>query len=341
MSVARSVIGKSVGNNPIELLTVTEPLDRKQDNRKIIVIMARQHPGETQGSYELRLSDPPAVPNSNPISRKGKREVKDMIRNTRQMRVMEISRVNSILPDKYQLALEPAPAIPSMPYVPESLDRKRMTMKQAMRDLKINTQTQTTPMGESTCRFRSITHFPSVDSAMERAEVEQHLRGIQILRQSRLNSTPYYASPEVWNDKPYDMKSDIWSLGCVIYEMAALRPPFQATDLQGLYKKVKAGVFDRIPSIYSSDLSSLIAQMLKISPSQRPSTDEILSNPVVTRHYNQGGLLPASTERKELLQTIKFNPYNLKALKDKLPRANYFKESQDRESSQDRIQAPR
>jgi murein tripeptide amidase MpaA len=51
ISVVRSVIGKSVGNNPIELLTITEPIDRKQDNRKIIVVMARQHPGETQGSY--------------------------------------------------------------------------------------------------------------------------------------------------------------------------------------------------------------------------------------------------------------------------------------------------
>jgi len=55
--------------------------------------------------------------------------------------------------------------------------------------------------------------------------------------------TPYYASPEVWKDKPYGPKSDIWSLGCVCYEMAALRPPFVATDLQGLYKKVCAGMF--------------------------------------------------------------------------------------------------
>ena len=43
--------------------------------------------------------------------------------------------------------------------------------------------------------------------------------------------TPYYASPEVWGDEPYDYKSDIWSLGCVLYEIIALRPPFRAEDM--------------------------------------------------------------------------------------------------------------
>jgi NIMA (never in mitosis gene a)-related kinase 1/4/5 len=53
--------------------------------------------------------------------------------------------------------------------------------------------------------------------------------------------TPYYASPEVWRDQPYDSKSDIWSLGCVLYESITLKPPFRAEDMAGLYKKVLAG----------------------------------------------------------------------------------------------------
>ena len=95
--------------------------------------------------------------------------------------------------------------------------------------------------------------------------------------------TPYYASPEVWQDQPYDMKSDIWSLGCVIYEMAALEPPFKATDLQSLYKKVKAGVFKPIPSTYSSDLSEMVNAMLKLRPKDRLTTDEILKHPCTLR----------------------------------------------------------
>lgn len=55
--------------------------------------------------------------------------------------------------------------------------------------------------------------------------------------------TPYYASPEVWEDKPYDFKSDMWSLGCVIYETVALKAPFKAESMNDLYKKVKSGKF--------------------------------------------------------------------------------------------------
>jgi NIMA (never in mitosis gene a)-related kinase 1/4/5 len=51
--------------------------------------------------------------------------------------------------------------------------------------------------------------------------------------------TPYYASPEVWRDEPYDYKSDIWSLGCLIYELCALLPPFRGKDMQALFNRVQ------------------------------------------------------------------------------------------------------
>jgi NIMA (never in mitosis gene a)-related kinase len=53
--------------------------------------------------------------------------------------------------------------------------------------------------------------------------------------------TPYYASPEVWADKPYSYKSDIWSVGCVMYELSALKPPFRGNNLEQLYSSVKKG----------------------------------------------------------------------------------------------------
>lgn len=55
--------------------------------------------------------------------------------------------------------------------------------------------------------------------------------------------TPYYASPEIWRDEPYDAKSDIWSFGCIIYEMCSLHPPFQGKDIEILYKRIKKGKF--------------------------------------------------------------------------------------------------
>jgi NIMA (never in mitosis gene a)-related kinase len=90
--------------------------------------------------------------------------------------------------------------------------------------------------------------------------------------------TPYYASPEVWKDRPYDAKSDIWSLGCVIYEMATLKPPFRAEDMDGLYKKVTKGSYQHIDEKYSKNLSETIKSMLQVNPIGRPSASQLLKN---------------------------------------------------------------
>ena len=97
----------------------------------------------------------------------------------------------------------------------------------------------------------------------------------KIARQDGLNytqaGTPYYASPEVWRDKPYDFKSDIWSLGCITYEMAALQLPFQAKDMASLYKTVTKGEFKNIPRQYSDQLGAIIGRMLTVRPKNRIS----------------------------------------------------------------------
>ena len=90
--------------------------------------------------------------------------------------------------------------------------------------------------------------------------------------------TPYYASPEVWKDRPYDNKSDIWSLGCVLYEMITLLPPFRATSMQGLSAKVTKGTYDAIPSSFSTDLSQAVKMCLQVIPAMRSSCGKILTS---------------------------------------------------------------
>ena len=58
---------------------------------------------------------------------------------------------------------------------------------------------------------------------------------------STQTGTPYYASPEVWGDKPYDYKSELWSVGCIFYELCTLRPPFRGQNLEQLFRNVTKG----------------------------------------------------------------------------------------------------
>lgn len=83
--------------------------------------------------------------------------------------------------------------------------------------------------------------------------------------------TPYYTSPEIWNNYHYDGRVDIWSLGCLLYELTTLHPPFLANDLPGLSKKVTMGYYDPVPQIYSKNLSELIKKCLNTKMNNRPT----------------------------------------------------------------------
>lgn len=88
--------------------------------------------------------------------------------------------------------------------------------------------------------------------------------------------TPYYMSPEVLLDKPFTPQSDVWSVGCVIYELCAKHPPFQAKTHIQLSQKIREGKYPPLPSIYSATLSKTIAACLNMNYLQRPTTSTLL-----------------------------------------------------------------
>ncbi len=145
--------------------------------------------------------------------------------------------------------------------------------------------------------------------------------------------TPYYASPEIWKDLPYDNKSDIWSLGCVLYEMITLRPPFRAKNIDELYKKVLSGDIESLPSKFSNDLYEVVLLLMKVNSNKRPNCNDILNNALVKKRIeffkamknneNEGDLLNIDEkEEQALLKTIRI-PKNLLFLPNQLPKPNY------------------
>ena len=145
--------------------------------------------------------------------------------------------------------------------------------------------------------------------------------------------TPYYASPEVWNDESYTNKSDIWSLGCVLYEMICLTPPFKAESMDGLYHKIIKGKYNKIPEKYSKELNEILKLLFNVNPKERPSCDELLKNSIIKNRIeffeenNKFNDDINNNEESELLKTIKISK-NLLFLSGRLPKANYNNENE-------------
>ncbi|NXK53705.1 NEK3 kinase, partial [Chauna torquata] len=95
--------------------------------------------------------------------------------------------------------------------------------------------------------------------------------------------TPYYVPPEIWESMPYNNKSDIWSLGCILYELCTLRHPFQANSWKQLILKICKGSYNPLPSHYSYELHYLIKEMFKRNPKNRPSASTILARSCLTK----------------------------------------------------------
>ena len=141
---------------------------------------------------------------------------------------------------------------------------------------------------------------------------------------STQTGTPYYASPEVWRDEAYDHKSDIWSFGCIIYEMTTLKPPFRAQSMEGLFKKVNKGVYEKIPKQYSKELSEIIKKMLQVNPKLRTDSNELLKDQNLIEHLDEhlNFINEENSTNSIFLSTIKI-PKNIENFSFVMPKPNY------------------
>ena len=93
--------------------------------------------------------------------------------------------------------------------------------------------------------------------------------------------TPYYMSPEVIREEEYDYATDIWSLGCLVYEMAQLHVPFQGDNLWLLGINIQQGNYEPIDQIYSQELRDHVDSMLQKQPSMRPTAATITNTRIM------------------------------------------------------------
>ena len=114
--------------------------------------------------------------------------------------------------------------------------------------------------------------------------------------------TPYYLSPEILENKPYDSKSDIWALGVLLYEMMTFKMPFNANSLPMLSVKIMRGNYIPPPTIYTKDLRELVAKCLTVDAKLRPTIDEILKMPLIQNRIRS--FLDEVQYNKEFSKTI-------------------------------------
>ncbi|CAL4075819.1 unnamed protein product, partial [Meganyctiphanes norvegica] len=124
--------------------------------------------------------------------------------------------------------------------------------------------------------------------------------------------TPYYMSPELFAGVPYNHKSDMWSLGCCLYELVTLKNAFQARDMAALINRISRGKVNIIPSQYSQELQFLLDSLLSRAPSKRPSAHSVLQKKYIRKHIRcflndtksngkgDDGFLNKSTETESL-----------------------------------------
>ena len=132
--------------------------------------------------------------------------------------------------------------------------------------------------------------------------------------------TPYYMSPEIWGGLPYGAGCDVWALGCLLYELAAQRVPFQGHSRSDLERRVRMGHYNQTPNKrYSSELWELVRSMLRVRPSARATMAAVHA---VALTHDDSTRLPSIVANAQMLRTIRMMP-TVQQLTDRMPAPQY------------------
>ena len=130
--------------------------------------------------------------------------------------------------------------------------------------------------------------------------------------------TPYYVSPEMCKNRPYNEKSDIWALGCILYEMLTFRHPFTASNQAALFIKILNGNYTPLPLDTPNDLKFMVEFILQKNENKRPTMKEIITKNIFQYNAERLGL---GEDLKEVLD-VKFLSYNME--KNEIMNSNLY-----------------
>uniref|UniRef100_A0A7S0HRN3 non-specific serine/threonine protein kinase n=1 Tax=Hanusia phi TaxID=3032 RepID=A0A7S0HRN3_9CRYP len=148
-------------------------------------------------------------------------------------------------------------------------------------------------------------HFKIADLGIA---VDTSLANVQGRMRTGRCGTIAYMAPEVSNDSPYDARADVWSLGCLLFELALLSPPFPAGTQIDTITRVENGIsLDEIetraatlhlPHRYSDKLNNHVMWCFAVNPSNRPtSRDLIMTSDCLAKSLELRVALPDSSRR--------------------------------------------
>ncbi|KAI2646541.1 putative serine/threonine-protein kinase nek3 [Labeo rohita] len=96
-----------------------------------------------------------------------------------------------------------------------------------------------------------------------------------------------YVAPEILNGEPYYEKTEMWQLGCVVYELCKLKCAFMARNAVEIVGRILACSYEALPNTFSEDLRQLVKDTLQKDPGNRPSVSQILTRPFIIKHLHK------------------------------------------------------